>query len=175
MGLLQKISKLDGPKSEVKITPLTSTQALPIPAYQFSIEIGSDTVALFQKVSGMSVKRDIDPLTVGGMNNCTYEFPGHISYGHITLETGLTSSDFFWNWMTAGQYDGWSYIKHFTLVQRRPNKRSPRPTWEEVRRWNFINAFPVSWRIGDLSQGDASSIVIESLELSFDFFEAGQV
>jgi phage tail-like protein len=173
MTLLQKISKVNSVADE-KIAPLSDIEEYPVPTYQFSIEIDDKTVALFQSVSGISVTREVEPLKVGGENNFGREFPGHISFGHITLQVGLTSSDFFWKWMMTGQLDGYALSKDFTLVQRRPNPKGDKPNiFVEVRCWDFKNAFPVSWKISDLNIDDSTKIVMESLELSFDYFLPG--
>jgi phage tail-like protein len=178
MGLLQTKTRPSKPKPKA-LTPLSSIEEYPIPNYQFAIEINdaqnkSVVVALFQSVTGMSVKRNVEPLTEGGVNYYSYEFPGHIAYEHITFETGLTSSDFFWEWMMEGQYEGRAQAKDFILVQRRPDpdySGPPGDIFKEIKRWNFCNAFPVSWKISDLSLEDSKKIVIETLELSFDYFE----
>ena len=170
VGLLQGTSSVP-PDATVAGTPLTDLEEYPVPAYQFAVKFGSDIVALFQSVKGIEVKREVEPLKVGGENNFGREFPGHISYGHITLEVGLTSSSYFWDWMMAGQFDGFASPRTFTLVQRRPNPKGSSPLFEEVYKWSFENAFPVSWKLSDLTIEDSSKIVVESLELSFDYFE----
>lgn len=170
MGLIQKPStvKKASPK---KVKPLTDLKEYPIPAYQISIEFGTDVVALFQSIRGISISRAVEPLSVGGENNFAREFPGRVSYGHITLEVGLTSSDFFWEWMMAGQLDGFAARKDFTMIQRRPNPKGGSPIFKEVLHWNFKNAFPVSWKISDMGVDDSQKIVMESLELAFEYFE----
>jgi phage tail-like protein len=183
MGLLQNTAK---PKktADKKLQPLKDIEEYPIPVYQFAIEIkgSGDTaviVALFQGVTGISVKREAIGLTEGGLNNYTYEFPGHVSYEHITFDAGLTSSSFFWDWMMEGQFDGRARAMDFTLVQRRPNPdysgAAGEPIFKEIKRWDFTNAYPVNWKLSDLSLDDSEKIVIESLELSFDYFEPGQI
>lgn len=178
MGLLQKTST-PAAVGSASFAPLhlSDGEEIPVSIYQFAIYMDNpdSPVALFQNVTGMSVTRSVDELTVGGENNFGREFPGHVSYGHITLEVGLSSSDFFWKWMTAGDLDGYAVAKNFTMEQRR---HQPDPDgapaeekiWEVVKRWNFENAFPVSWKISDLNLDNSSNIVIETLELSFDLF-----
>ena len=170
-GLLLKKDKPGKPKYLTDLKPLSSFEEIPIPAYQFSLEVGDITVALFQACRNLEVTRDVEKLTEGGLNAYTYEFAGHVSFGHVTLETGLTSSDFFWRWMNAGQLDGWIQPMDFSLVQRRPSPEK----FVSVRKWDFFNSFPVKWKISDLSVDDSQKIVIESLELSFDYFEAGKI
>lgn len=170
VGLLQTTSSVP-PDSSVAGTPLTDLEEYPVPTYQFAVKFGSDIVALFQSVRGISVTREVEPLKVGGENNFGREFPGHVSYGHVTFEVGLTSSKYFWDWMMAGQFDGYASARAFTLIQRRPNPAGGSPIFEEIYKWNFENAFPVSWKLSDLVLDDSQKIVIESLELSFDYFE----
>jgi phage tail-like protein len=42
-----------------------------------------------------------------------------------------------------------------------------------VRKWNFYNAYPVKWKIADLTV-ESQKIAIEKLELTFDYFEMDQ-
>ncbi len=171
MGLLQTTTTIPDPVN-ASITPLDDLEEYPIPAYQFSIEFDVDKpVALFQTISELSVTRAIDPLTEGGLNDFGREFPGQISYGHITFGVGLSSSDFFYKWMMDGQFAGRAVGKTFTLIQRRPNPNGSSPVFVEVKSWTFVNAFPVSWKLSELSLNNSENIVIESLELSFDYFD----
>lgn len=172
MTLIQPPSTLEKPAPK-KLKPLTDLKEYPVPAYQFSIEFDTDIVALFQSVRGISMSREVEQWKAGGENYLVREFPGRISHGHITFETGLSSSNFFWEWMTAGQEDGYAIRKDFTLIQRRPNPGGDTPIFSVIRRWNFRGAFPVSWKISDLTINDSQNIVIETLELSFYDFKVG--
>jgi phage tail-like protein len=173
MSLIQKTST-PAPMVAANFTPVNlKLDEIPIPIYQFVVEIDDVTVALFQNVTGMSFSREVEPLKVGGENDFGREFPGHVSYGHITFEVGLSSSDFFWKWMKAGDLGGYALAKNFTLVQRRPNPDGavePEDIFQVIKSWDFYNAFPVSWKISDLGIDNSQNIVIETLELSFDYF-----
>jgi len=173
MSLIQKTSTPEAMASP-NFAPINlKVDEIPIPIYQFVVEIDDVTVALFQNVSGMSFSREVEPLTVGGENDFGREFPGHVSYGHITFEVGLSSSDFFWKWMKAGDLGGYAVAKNFTLVQRRPNPdgaSAPEDIFQVIKSWDFYNAFPVSWKISNLGIDNSQNIVIETLELSFDYF-----
>ena len=167
MGLRDSLVKAT-PKDldSFDIEPLTDIDEFPMSSFQFSIEIEGNEVALFQKISGMSVERKFDSLTEGGFNEYTYEFPGVFSYNHITFEVGLTSSDFFYKWMMFGKEQGFATGKNFVLKQKFANDPSGTP-----KSWKFDSAFPVKWKISDLSVSNSKTIVIEKLELSFNFFE----
>ena len=167
MGLRDSLVKATPAAPTVSIpSPLTAYGQYPLTNYRFSIEIEGSVVALFQKVSGISVSRDIQALTEGGFNEYTYEFPSNFSYDHVTFEGGLSSSDFFYQWMMAGKESGgYAEGKNFTLEQRFLD-----PAVNPLR-WTFDGAFPTKWKISNLNIDDSKSIVIETLELSFNFFE----
>lgn len=150
---------------------VSSQTEFPVPAYQFAIEIGGETIAFFQSVSGLSIQRKVDPMPEGGQNAFTQEFPGRLNYGHVTLEVGLTSSTMFWKWMMQGQSDGMVSKKDFFLIQNQPNPKAGTPTFVEAKRWSFYQAFPVSWKLSNLSVDSTQKIAIETLELSFQSFE----
>jgi phage tail-like protein len=165
-GLLLKKEKPGKPQYPTN-TPLGDFLEMPIPSYQFSLEIDNVTVALFQTCTGMEVKRETLTINEGGLNGYSLELPGQMSFGHVTFSAGLSSSDFYWKWMMTGQLDGWIQARNIILTQFRPSPNEYKP----VRKWNFQNAYPVSWKISDLDVSNTEKIVIESLELSFDYFE----
>ena len=159
------------PKKHQGFPKISPEPEFPAPAYQFSIEIEDDhPVAFFQTVSGLSVQRKVDPIPEGGQNEYVQELPGPLTYGHLTLEVGLTSSTMFWNWMMQGQSDGMVDKKDFFLIQRHPNPEKI-PVFSQVKRWSFHQAFPVSWKLSSLSADSTQKIAIETLELSFLYFE----
>ena len=166
MGLRDSLIKAT-PKAvdEFSVEPLQNLDEFPIAKYQFTVKIDNKTVALFQKIAGMTVQRNIDELTEGGFNEYTFEFPREFSYNHVTFEAGLCSSDFFYKWMMYGKEQGFAFGKGFVLEQRYPDKPATEP-----KSWTFDGAFPVRWSISDLSIADSNSIVIETLELSFNTF-----
>ena len=74
--------------------------------------------------------------------------------------------------MMTGAIEGYGLSKNVTLLQRRPNPDFSKTTeiFPVIKQWEFMNSFPVSWKISDLNHDDTEKIVIESLELSFDYF-----
>lgn len=172
MGILQEKTTPTKPKYE-PLKPLKDYEEVPIPAFLFFVEVDTVPVAFFQSCTGLEVTREVMQHIEGGVNNYVHQLPGQISFGRVTLSTGFTSSDFFWKWMMDGQADGWAQRKDFFLVQRRLAAKGDKP-YEEVKRWNFHNAFPSKWKISDLSVTDSQKMIIETLELCFDYFEPSQ-
>ena len=174
MGLRDSLVKgMPSAPKKFKTDPLEDMNEFPLINYEFAIEIytsekSTTRVALFQKISDMTVSRNIDSLTEGGFNEYTMEFPREHSYNHIIFEGGLTSSEFFYTWMMAGKEKGYAQSFDFVLIQRYPDKDGDK---DKVKSWFFEAAFPVKWKISDLSINDTKTIVVEKLELSFNFFE----
>ena len=169
MGLRDSLIKATPKDVEpFSIAPLSDINKFPLVNYQFAIKIdgGDKPVALFQKVNGMPVTRNIDELTEGGFNEYNYEFPREFAYNHITFKSGLSTSDYFYKWMMYGKEQGFALGKSFVLEQRFANKPITEP-----KSWSFDGAFPVRWSISDLDVTNSKSIVIETLELSFNFFQ----
>jgi phage tail-like protein len=171
-----KLAKKATPKSFKK--PLAAGKQLlkssidvPVPAYQFSVEVDGEILAFFQSISGLSVQRKVDPQPEGGRNEYVLELPGPLSYGHVTLNMGMSFSTMFWKWMMEGQYDGKVSKKDLFLSQRAPNPLIGIPIYLEAKRWSFYQAFPVSWKLSELSVDQNTKITIETLELSFQYFE----
>ena len=169
MGLRDSLIK-STPKAtdSIPVEPLTDFEEFPILTYQFAVKLKgmNEPVALFQKISGMKVERAVDAHTQGGFNEFTYEFPREFSYNHVTFEGGLTSSSFFYKWMMVGKEQGFAQGIDFVLEQRYPNQPI-----DVVKSWYFNGAYPVSWSIPTLDVTNSKNIVIETLELSFNYFE----
>jgi phage tail-like protein len=165
MGLRDSLVKA----TPAALTPLSAAPSddisdIPLPHYYFAVEIDGVTVALFQKVSSIVVARKTDEITEGGFHEHTLEFPKHFSYNHIKFEVGMASSDFFYKWMMYGKEEGFAIGKDFVLKQKYPNG-------DDARSWFFQGAFPVKWQMSDLSITNSKAIIVEKIELSFNYFE----
>jgi len=165
MGLRDSLVKATPPAlKSLSASPSDDIDDYPLPQYYFSIEIDGVTVALFQKVSSISVARKTDEIVEGGFHEHTREFAKHFSYNHLKLEVGLASSDFFYKWMMFGKEDGTAMGLDVTLTQKSPDGII-------VKSWLFEGAFPVKWQLSDLNISNSKSIMVEKLELSYNFIE----
>ena len=142
---------------------------IPFPAYLCVVKINDKTVGLFQSISDFEIKRDVDAISQGGENDFQRELPRGISYSHATLKSGYSTSTLFFDWMVAGQYDARPISKDIDVIQGWPDPKSG--GIKMGRQWTFYNAYPVKWKISDFSVDDIDKILIESIELSFDYFK----
>jgi len=183
--LLTTVRKLAPPKDPFKTEKFSSTTVvgpdvaiyedklvpygdIPYSSYLCAVMIDAKIVGLFQSISEIEIERKVDKLSQGGENECSRELPGEISYGHVTLKSGFSTSELFIKWMLAGDIDAHPIYKNFDVHIGRPSQI--KPSVEMSRVLSFERAFPVKWKIGDLSVDDTEKIVIESVELSFEKF-----
>jgi phage tail-like protein len=89
--------------------------------------------------------------------------PGGANSGNITLRRGLTVSSVMWDWFAQVDQGNWAKQRRdgdVTLYDQGAVERA---------RFRFIGAFPVRYKISDLSAQN-SEFEIEELELAIDEF-----
>jgi phage tail-like protein len=75
----------------------------------------------------------------------------------LSLRRGITNADILWLW-------------HREITQGIINRRNMSiilldSAGREVRRWNFVQAYPVSWTGPEL-RADTAQVAVETLELA---------
>jgi phage tail-like protein len=152
----------------------------PAPTYLFTVEISGLTVALFTECSGIGVRRSVEKIKEGGLNDKVYMAAGPLEFENITLKRGLTVSRVLLDWFLTGMYDFSVKRVNLTIIQSAPGMNAEanadNPTaggYGVIKHWNVENAFPVSWKISDLNVGTTNSVVIETLELAHEGISLG--
>ena len=124
----------------------------------FSLEINGREVAQFKECSGLKSTTDVYELVEGGMNHATHKLPGQSRWGNITLRYGVTNTDYMLSWRNRILQEGFSDRRNGSIVLRTLQM-------EEVRRYSFQQAWPVSWD-GPSLDASAADLAIETLELA---------
>ena len=89
-----------------------------------------------------------------------HKMPGQSRWENITLKYGVSSSTYLLNWRNEILNDEFSKEKRRNGAVVMYNLQM-----EEVRRFNFINAWPVSWE-GPSLNADGADIAIETVVLA---------
>lgn len=152
---------------------LTGVRFDPAPTYLFYVEISGLIVALFTEVGGIGVTRKVETVQEGGLNDSTHSLPGPVEYNRITLKRGMTVSRELWNWFHAGLYDFQVKRLNLSIIQGASGQSvmSLIPAnggYGVVKRWNVVNAYPVSWKLSDLNVSDINSVSVESIEIAHE-------
>jgi phage tail-like protein len=134
----------------------------------FKVQVNLDDVALndselrFQEVSGLAKNLELEDFKEGGENRFSHRLPNPGKYGNIVLKRGM---------MTKSNLISWCFdaIDNFifkpadvtiTLLDEKSNA---------ISTWNIVKAYPVKWSTTDF-KAQENSIVIESLELAYQYF-----
>jgi len=138
----------------------TGTIPDPYGSYNFRIEIDSIIRAAFQECSGLDSTIDVIEHREGG-DSTTRKLPGQTKYSNITLKWGMTDDTELYDW-------------HRQVVEGNIERRSGsiilysrKGGEDEVARWNFRDAWPVSWK-GPEFNAESSEVAIETLELAHE-------
>ncbi len=143
-------------------------------AFYFSVRVlganpqASD--ASFQEVSGLQAELTVEEVVEGGENRFTHRLPRAAKYSNLVLKRGVViGSSFLTDWATRTIGD---------------KLTRPIVTWNievtllndagmPLLSWVFTNAFPVKFEVSPLDS-TANKILIETLELSYNYFERKQ-
>ncbi len=143
------------------------------PAYLFYVEISGLMVALFTECSGLGTHRSVETVREGGLNDKVHQLAGPIEYDHIILKRGLTASRSLWDWFEQGQYDFKVKRLNMSITQGAPGMNLVGMVatfiggsgYGVVKTWNLERAFPLSWKLSELSVANTSAVAVESLEI----------
>jgi phage tail-like protein len=137
--------------------------------FKFVIEIDGFAAAGFEKCSELSVEvAKVEHYEGGAL--IPQKSPGRLSFADVTLQRGATSDLDAYRWMSdvAHLASGLGLVEpHFKrnldIVQQDRDGRT-------LQRWTLHGAWPVKFSAGDWDN-DADENRIESLTLTYDFFE----
>ncbi|MGE0324074.1 MAG: phage tail protein [Polyangiaceae bacterium] len=137
--------------------------------HSFVVEIDDITHAGFQKCSELSVEVANVQYFEGG-SLIPNKSPGRLTFSDVTLERGATSDHELFDWFqdVAITSSGFgladpNYKRNLDIVQKDRDGVS-------LRRWSLSRAWPVKFVAGEWDN-EADENVIESVTLTYDFFE----
>jgi phage tail-like protein len=113
----------------------------------------------FTEVGGLQTEIDIMEYPEGGNNSFVHHLPGRTKTGNLVLKRGMTVKNDFQKWLIDVS-NGKIQRRHISVVMY--NLESL-----ELKRWNFINAYPVKW-IGPQMRAFQGTAAVETLELAHE-------
>ena len=134
-------------------------------AYVFALEIDGIEVAQFLECSGLKSSTEIFEIQEGGLNSRIHKLPGQSTWDNISLRYGVTNDVSMLEWRSlilldefedGGGNDG--HRRNGAIVVKNNQM-------EVVRRYEFLEAWPVSWE-GPSFTADSSDLAIETMELA---------
>jgi len=131
----------------------------PVISFQFSLELNGMT-GYFTEVTGILSESPVATHKVvnDAAKEVTLQLPGRTDGDQMTFKRGLTSNREFWEWrqlVITGQLKEARVDGSVVMYDR---------DYVEVRRWNFINAWP-SKISGPQISADSNDFAIEELTI----------
>jgi phage tail-like protein len=139
--------------------------------FKFIVEVDSLGSSAFQKCSELSVEVANVQYWEGG-SLIPNKSPGRLTFSDVTLERGATEDHELFDWFqdVAVTSSGLGltdvdYKRNLDIVQQDRDGTT-------LRRWTLTRAWPVKFVAGEWDN-ESDENVIESVTLTYDFFEMG--
>jgi len=143
--------------------------------YYFALEIkdadGTTEVAHFMECSGLKSTAEVFEIQEGGLNGRTHKRTGQSKWDNLVLRYATSASSYMLRWRDAYLQDQFTddiRRKYSGAISLKNNHG------DVVKRWEFTNAWPVSWEGPSLASG-GSELAIESIEIAHDGLKVGNI
>ncbi|MFC1873688.1 phage tail protein [Chloroflexota bacterium] len=135
----------------------------PIGNYNFRVEIDGVAAGYFTAVDGLSIEQEVIEYQ-NGDDPLTHKRPGRVKYGEITLTTEYTSESILNDWIEAARFGNGEYTrKNMSVVLTDQSG-------QEIKRWNFFECFPKSWKLSSLDS-KGNDVLTEEIVIIVEWFE----
>lgn len=136
-------------------------------SFQLSLVATEEQKAAFQEVSGIDMEMNAEEVTSGGENRYKYRLPGKVEFNNLVLKRGLITKDSSlakWVRDTIDSNMASPIQPKDIIVFLKDNEG------KVLISWNFINAYPVKWKVSDFKSED-NQLAVESLEFAYTRFK----
>jgi phage tail-like protein len=145
----------------------------PPAAFNFSVSLsGATGESSFQEVSGLKAQWTTEDVAEGGQNRFVHKLPLRTRFDNVVLKRGvITRKSKLADWLTA------SFRADFTAGRVHPKSiviLLLDAAQQPILKWWLAGAYPVAWDHSTLSSME-SNLLIETVELSYAFFERSVV
>jgi len=133
--------------------------------FHFRVEfvgIGNDNDIRFQSVSGLNVEYDTEAYKEGGENRFEHKLPLRTKYPDLSLKRGMLTNSEVINWVLDA-------LQNRIFKPAQINVTLLNEEHQPLKTWNIHQAWPKKWSVSDFNAQE-NAIVIETLDLSFNFF-----
>ena len=140
----------------------TAVRSDPHGNHSFLVEIDGIARASFQQATGFDSAIQVTNYREGGDNGTTRKLPGTTEHSPLVLRWGVSDDTELYRWHREAVRGNLQRRNgSIVLLDRRG---------QEVRRWNFFNAWPSKWTGPELN-AESNDVAIETLELVHEGLE----
>ena len=116
----------------------------------------------FREVSGLDVEMEMETFNEGGQNRFSWQLPKRARYSDLVLKRGMFIGSGIVLWC-QNAFENFVFEPANLTISLLNNLHVP------IQAWYVVNAIPKKWSISNFN-AEESTIVIESLTLSYQFF-----
>jgi phage tail-like protein len=127
----------------------------PVAELSFQVEVPGMSIGRFRECSGIEVEVEVKEYQEGGSNDYVHKLPTRVKYPNIVLKRGVTHEEALAKWFFDSRNAPQRRDVTITLLG---------PGTKVVRRWSFLNAYPVKWTGPNLN-ASSNQIATETLEI----------
>lgn len=124
----------------------------------FQLEIDGIAIANFLECSGIKTSTQVFELEEGGVNHRVHKLPGQSRWENMVLRYGVTSDTTLLAWRQEVLKDQFQGRRNGAIIVKNLQM-------EEVRRYSFVNAWPVAYE-GPSFQANGAELAVEMIELA---------
>ena len=128
--------------------------------FYFALEIDNIEIANFLECSGLKTTTEVFEIEEGGNNQYTHKLPGRTTWENIILKYGVTADISMLSWRNEVLDGSLANRRNGSIIMK--NLKG-----DTIRRYQFFNAWPVSWEGPSFNSGSAE-IAIETMELAHE-------
>lgn len=147
-----------GSSSKAATGEMSPRVADPEGNFIFTLEIDGIEVAQFKECGGLKSSTAVFELEEGGMNHRVHKLPGQSRWENITLRYGVTSDTSLLSWRNEVLSDSFQKRRNGSVIMKTLQM-------QEVRRYNFVQAWPVAWE-GPSFDASGADLAVEMLEIA---------
>ena len=118
--------------------------------------------AYFQSVSGLNVEMQTESIKEAGENRFEHVLPARARYPDLVLKRGVLKDSGVVQWCRKA-------IEYFLVEPINLQVQLLDENHKPLIEWHVIHAWPKKWSVSDLN-AEQSSLLIETLELNYNFF-----
>lgn len=138
--------------------------------FMFGLEVDGVTIAFVTKVGGLGASRPVVENNVTSKQDkktVIQKIPGNLDVNDLTVSRGLTDDKAFTDWRAQVVDGAMDDARKNGAVVAYDHEAKP------VAKWEFTNAWPSKWEIGELQAGD-TGVVAETLTLAIESIKRTQ-
>ncbi len=124
---------------------------------------GISSETSFKEVSGLNVEMTPEEVKEGGLLQFKHKLPSTPKYTNVVLKRGLVTDSNLRTWMDKA-INEFTFTPIMVTVALLNEKGSP------LMSWVLHNVWPVKWEVSNFDSMN-NDLVLETLELAYDYFE----